>query len=210
MTWLKGHLKIFAVVTLLFLIGVLYLTEVVIGNNFIPLLSRKNPPTFRADQTFIKLTRVAKIGWEVGIVNLTFKETRIGDGNLYLIGTYPDTDGAVREVTIFVGTLETDGSVRLYTNFMRKPGETALMGKAKFEDVTSLLKDGELMQVNFLVNVPEYDKVVKDTTLCKDLPNICFMGERTVPFQATYGGFWYKRTPLPAGTPLNALIVTEL
>lgn len=208
MIWFRKHIKIIGLIFLLLLTVAILVAGGIIDNRL--LTRRTERPKEVKSSAFGKLTRIGGTGWEVGALTLSFKGTQAGDRNLYLIGEYPDVDGTKRVVQVFVGKIEEDGSVRLLARFLGKNMEEILPRSIKYGDLTNYLSDGDQVQISFLINASDYDKVASETTFCKDLPDICTIGKMTQPFQASYGGFWYDKKPLPAGMALNALLVSKL
>jgi len=209
MIWFRKYLKVVGIVVLFLLLASIFIIGRIIDGRLAQgLVQQVNEK--QTDKTFIALSRIGGVDWEVGTLRLFFKGTKIGDSNLYLVGGYTDTDKIEQEVKVFVGRIGETGRIHLTGKFLDKDRDELLSKDVEFEEVTNVIKEGDQIQVDFLVNVPDYEKVVKETTLCKDLPSMCVLGEMTLPFQASYGGFWYKHEPLPSGMALNAITVSKL
>jgi hypothetical protein len=89
-------------------------------------------------------------------------------------------------------------------------GNQILTSANDFSEIEMLIGGGFPAEVQFLINVQDYEKTTKETTFCRDLPDICVLAKRTLPFQAAFGGFWYKHEPLPSGIALNAIMISRL
>src|SRR3989338_478916 len=209
MIWFRKYLKVVGIVVLFLLLASIFIIGRIIDGRLAQgLVQQVNEK--QTDKTFIALSRIGVVDWEVGTLRLFFKGTKIGDSNLYLVGGYTDTDKIEREVKVFVGKIRETGSIYLIGKFLDKDRNELLSTDVEFEKITNVIKEGDQIQVDFLINVPDYEKVVKETTFCKDLPSMCVLGEMTLPFQASYCGFWYKHEPLPSGMALNAITVSKL
>lgn len=157
-----------------------------------------------------KYYRLGGFHWGVGEITITFKELQIGDGKLYLQGSYRDFNGDEKILKVLVGSVENAGSVTLLTRFGTKEKKPLFSEVTTFEAVDGMFTPGDRLLVTFLVDVPELESVVANQDLCNSVPGVCELGILSAPFQAVYGGLWYKGTPLPLGMAVNAVGITLL
>lgn len=173
-------------------------------------LIKQKPEDQKTNDLFGQLTRIGGVGWEIGSIRLNISDVKIGDKNLLLVGNYIDDSGKEQKIQIFIGDLKDNGQIRVLSKIADRDGNQIIPPITNVDDLKKIIGKGIRAEIQFLINVPGYEKVIRETTFCADLPNFCELGGKTAPFQASYGGFWYKHEPLPAGMALNAIVVTIL
>ena len=162
--------------------------------------------TVLTESSFKNRYRIGGIGWEVGELKVKYLGSKIGDGNLYLTGTYHDTDGVEKGVSVLVATLKGKDKMILLSDIKDKDNQSILSGIIGNESLSNTFSVGEEFQVDFLISVPEYKKVAL-SDFCKKFENVCELGKRTEIYQTSFGNFWNAKIELPSGIPLNAVAI---
>lgn len=161
------------------------------------------------NKVFKELYRIGGVNFGVGVMEVTIKDVVVGNKEVLITGSYQNDDGKEEAIQIFVGNIDERGVVNWVSKIVDND-KNAVIGSGDNVQVLMDRVRGKTAEIHFFVDVADYEKVVNETTYCKEYGNFCFLAERSVPNMWAYGGLWYKRQRLPEGIPLNALFVKTL
>lgn len=187
---------VFLVVILSFIAGI-YLTSQTFGGSQVPFFPEA------------KRSRIGGIAWEFREFNPEFREVIVRDNNIFVWAKYTDYSGISKDITIRVGSVGADGNYHVFSRLLNKSDQVQKSDFQSESELKKIFRKGQRIKVRYLVTIPDYQNVIKSTTLCSELPYVCETAVGVVGHESDYQQFGAKNE-LPVGVNLNALILREI